>query len=162
MEQRELLNKLKYLINKKKGFDEICSELQLEPYQVYGLAEMLKMEGMNIMIEENSIVKSTFIPQRDEVYQIGPTESQTLMLLSDTHLGSKYDRLDILRRVYEEAEARGISTVFHAGDISDGYYPHRPNHVYELRAVGADQQTDYIVNKYPHIEGIDTYFITGN
>ena len=57
--QKELLNKLKYLINKKKSFKVICEELELEPYQIYGLAELLKMDGFAIDIQPENIVKIT-------------------------------------------------------------------------------------------------------
>lgn len=160
--QKELLNKLKYLINKKKSFKVICEELELEPYQIYGLAELLKMDGFAIDIQPENIVKITQPVPKTEVYKIPETTSTDLLLISDTHLGSKCDRLDLINAAYQEAEKRGITTVLHAGDISDGFYPNRAQQLYELRTIGADQTTDYIVNKYPYIEGINTYFISGN
>lgn len=160
--QKELLSKLKYLINKKKSFQAICEELQLEPYQIYGLAELLKMEGFAIDIQPESLVKITQPVPKAGIYEIPKTSPTDLLLISDTHLGSKCDRLDLINAAYQEAAKREITTVLHAGDISDGYYPNRPQQLYELRAIGADQTTDYIVNKYPHIDGIDTYFIAGN
>lgn len=160
--QKELLNKLKYLIKKKKSFSAICEELQLEPYQIYGLAELLKMDGMAIDIQENSITRITQPIPRKGVYEIPETSPSDLLFISDTHLGSKCDRLDLITAAYQEAERRGIQTVLHVGDISDGYYPNRPQQLYELRTIGADQTTDYIINKYPYIDGIDTYFIAGN
>ena len=46
--------------------------------------------------------------------------------------------------------------------LTDGCYPNRSNHQYELRAHGADEQLDYVVNKYPCQSGIKTLFIGGN
>lgn len=160
--KREILGKLKYLINKKKSFSVICEELQLEPYEIYGLAELLRMDGFAIDIQPESIVKIKQPVPRPGVYEIPKTDPSDLLLISDTHLGSTHDRLDLISAAYKEAEQRGIKTVLHAGDISDGYYPNRPQQVYELRTIGADQTTDYIVDKYPYIKGIDTYFIAGN
>ena len=160
--QKEIMNKLKYLINKKKSFSAICEELGLQPYEIYGLAELLKMDGMAIDIREGEISKISQPIPRTGIYEIPKTTSSDLLLVSDTHLGSKCDRLDLLNAAYQEAANRGITTVLHAGDISDGYYPNRPQQLYELKTIGADQTTDYIVDKYPHIDGIDTYFIAGN
>jgi len=160
--QKELLGKLKYMINKKRSFEDICNELELQPYEVYGLAQLLKQQGMNLVIEEGSITKSNFVPRNEDVTIIKPTETQALLFVSDTHLGSKYDRVDLLKKAYKIASDRGIKTVLHVGDMTDGCYPNRANQVYELRAHGADEQTDYVVQNYPYVQGMDTYFITGN
>jgi len=63
--------------------------------------------------------------------------------------------------VYDECVRRGITTVLHCGDITDGQ-SHRPEHLYELFAFGADEQAEYVASMYPRREGITTYFITGN
>lgn len=46
--------------------------------------------------------------------------------------------------------------------LTDGNYPNRPNHTYELRAHGVEEQLEYVVEKYPSKSGIKTMFITGN
>lgn len=46
--------------------------------------------------------------------------------------------------------------------LTDGNYPNRPNHTYELKAHGIEEQLDYVVHKYPKVSGIKTYFIGGN
>ena len=45
METKELCNKIKYLVKKKKGFIEICNELQLKDYEVIGLIGLMKQDG---------------------------------------------------------------------------------------------------------------------
>lgn len=83
-------------------------------------------------------------------------------LMSDTHLCNKKQQLTYLNQFYDECAARGVHTVYHAGDISDGFYKNRPDHIFELLKIGFDEQADYIVEKYPHRDGIVTKFITGN
>ena len=46
--------------------------------------------------------------------------------------------------------------------MTDGNYPNRPNHTYELRAHGVEEQLEYVIEKYPCKSGIKTIFITGN
>ena len=43
--EKETINKIKYLINKKKTLKEICEELELKDYEVIGLVELMKQDG---------------------------------------------------------------------------------------------------------------------
>ena len=82
--------------------------------------------------------------------------------ISDTHLCNEGQQLNMINKVYEEAHKRDIKTVLHFGDITDGDYQNRPDHRYELFRLGASRQINYVVDNYPYVEGINTYFITGN
>ena len=84
------------------------------------------------------------------------------MVISDSHMGSIYELVDYLVFVYKEAKKRGITEVYHIGDISDGYYTNRPEQIYSLKCIGFDAQVDNIIANYPKEEGITTYFILGN
>lgn len=81
-------------------------------------------------------------------------------LVSDTHLAAREERLAELHNQYDLFQAEGITTVFHAGNIVDGYLPRiNRESVYETTA---DGQADYVIEHYPKREGITTYFITGD
>jgi len=82
-------------------------------------------------------------------------------VVSDSHLGSVYDNVPLLKAAYDVFDREGITKVFHAGDICDGEHM-RQGHEYELRVVGFDKQCEYVVNEYPHREGIETIFLCGN
>jgi len=82
--------------------------------------------------------------------------------VSDTHLCNKWQQLTFLHELYDRFQAEGIKTVYHSGDITDGYYKKRPAHVYELFKIGADEQADYVISAYPSRQGITTKFISGN
>jgi predicted phosphodiesterase len=85
-------------------------------------------------------------------------------IVSDTHLCNKDQQLTFLNKLYDIFKEQGLDKVYHAGDITDGYYRNRPGHIYELipGCIGADEQTEYVVKSYPQREGIETYFIDGN
>lgn len=158
----ELIEKLKeYLIKKKNPYvKNIAKDLGIEEYEVYGLVEMLKREGYLFDIIEGKVEKIKPLKETG-VYQIpNNMEHLKLLLISDTHLGSKYDRLDILRYLYQEAEDRGINYVLHSGDLTEGYSG-RPQQLYELRECSYTGQRDYVVEKYPKSE-IPTILIAGN
>lgn len=99
----------------------------------------------------------------DTVHDLGwyDGEKVELGLISDTHLGSKYQQLAHLIRAYNYFKKRGIKDVLHGGDLCDGYRVYRGQE-HEVFLHGADAQVDYAVEKYPRVGGITTHIITGN
>ena len=115
--EKEIINKIKYLINKKKTLKEICEELELKDYEVIGLVELMKQDGELLDYVNGEIVKLKKPTQNNDIYELpNNIEHLNLLLISDTHLCSKYDRLDILNYLYDKAEDRGIKYVLHCGD----------------------------------------------
>lgn len=163
MDEKAILGKLKYLINKRRTLENIMKELDLKEYEVLGFVELLRQEGYKVKFEDGKFeFEKNVLQTTPGVYEMPVGERKKLMLVSDTHLGSKYDRLDILRYLYDKAEEEEIDTILHCGDLVEGTYHNRPNHEYEVRAHGVDEQLEYVVNKYPYKEGIRTLFIGGN
>ena len=159
--EKEIINKLKYLINKGKSLKDICSELELKDYEVVGLITMLKNDGWLVDYINGEIVKLKRPIKDNDVYQI-PNEREhlKLLLISDTHLCNKADRLDILRYLYSKAEDEEVKHILHSGDFTDGK-SNRPEQIYELRECSYEGQIDYCVEKYPQFSG-KTYVIQGN
>ena len=158
----EILNKVINSINKNKDIDTIAKELGLEIYQVYGLIQELINQGYLYEIRNGEVIKLSKPTKTDDVYSVPSNlEKLKLLLLSDTHLCSKYDRLDILRYLYSKASEKGVSCVLHSGDFTDGR-SNRPEQVYELKEASYQGQVDYCVEKYPKADGIKTYVIQGN
>lgn len=161
MKTKELCNKIKYLVKKKKGFIEICNELQLKDYEVIGLIGLMKQDGELIDYVNGELVRLKTPPEINDIYQVEASSSHIpLLLISDTHLCSKYDRLDILRYLYAKADERGVKHILHSGDFTDGR-SNRPEHIYELREPSYEGQVEYCVEKYPTFSG-KTYVISGN
>lgn len=157
----EINGKIKYLVNKNKSFSEICDELGLKDYELVGLVELMKSDGELIDYIDGNIVKLKKPIKRNDVYEVKHNlETLKMLLISDTHLCSKYDRLDILRYLYQKAEDLGVKYVLHSGDFTDGK-SNRPEHIYELREPSFQGQVDYCVDKYPRFSG-KTFVIQGN
>ena len=158
---QELKNKLKYLINKRKDFATICNELQLKDYEVVGLIELMKQDGELIDYLNGQIIKLKKPIQNNGIYEI-PNNLQhiKLLLISDTHLASKFDRVDILRYLYAKAEDNNVNYILHSGDLTDGLSG-RPQQLYDLKEVSYTGQRDYVIDKYPK-SNIPTYLIAGN
>ena len=161
METKELCEKIKILLKKKKSFVDICKELQLKDYEAIGLVNLMKQDGELIDYVNGELVRLKTPPNTNDVYQVSTNSTHIpLLLISDTHLCSKYDRLDILRYLYDKAEDRGIKYILHSGDFTDGR-SNRPEHIYELKETSYEGQVDYCVDKYPTFSG-KTYVISGN
>ena len=130
----ELLDKLKeYLMKKKNPYiSSIVKELGIQEYEVYGLVELLKRQGYLFDVINGKIVKIKPIKETG-IYQIpNNLEHLKLLLISDTHLASKHDRLDILRYLYQEAEDKKVNYILHSGDLTEGLSG-RPQQLYDLK-----------------------------
>ena len=115
--EKELKNKLKYLINKKKDFATICQELELKDYEVIGLIELMKKDGELLDYVNGEIVKLRKPIENFGVYSIPDnTHHLSLLMISDTHICNRADRIDILNYLYDKAESKGIKYVLHCGD----------------------------------------------
>lgn len=81
-------------------------------------------------------------------------------LVSDTHLCCKEAREPELQNMYDLFVKEGITTVFHAGNIIDGYIPRINGDSAFCTTI--DSQSQYVVDNYPARKGLKTYFITGD
>lgn len=80
-------------------------------------------------------------------------------LVSDTHLGSKHERLDVLAELYNIFAGEGVKHVFHAGNWVEG--ESRLNR-HDIRIYGLEAQLNYFVENYPAKDGIRTYYVAGD
>ncbi len=81
-------------------------------------------------------------------------------LVADTHLCCREERLDALNAQYDLFEREGITQVFHAGNIVDGFCARiNGSSVFES---SVDGQATYCARHYPSRPGIVTHYITGN
>ena len=117
-----------------------------------------------VLTDQNSILKKQLSeanrPQKIDIHQFSGSEI-TIGYLSDTHLGSLYERPHFVKAAYEIFRKEGIKNVYHSGDMCDGEKMHRGQE-YEIKYQGADAQIKNVIKIYPHIKGIKTFFITGN
>jgi len=81
-------------------------------------------------------------------------------VVSDTHLGSKFEALNELHTFYKRCIDDGCEFMVNAGDITDGSAAMHKGFLYELNHLGADDQIDHVLNNYP--SGIKTYYCQGN
>lgn len=124
----------------------------------------LRANGINIS-ERNGIFaiertqQPAFIRGAHVTIETDASNLFTFGFVTDSHLGSKYARLDVLNDLYDRFAARGIKTVFNAGNWIDGEA--RFNR-HDLIVHGMDAQLDFLARHYPRRAGISTYAVAGD
>ena len=124
--------------------------------------ELLAKEGKNIRIAGNGFSVGTDIPKAaptviDSQHTVGKTIR--FGFVSDNHLCSRYERLDVLNALYDIYKKEGITTVYNGGNMIDGEANFNK---FDIHTYGLEGQVDYLVQKYPQRDGIKTLFITGD
>lgn len=154
-------------IKNGEELSELLKRLDMSELRFGGLIEEFIAHGYDITTKEadgkiiiskkrKNSQKQKMKPNTDELIKISET------WISDTHLCNEAQQLHMINKIYEETAKRGIKTVRHFGDISDGDYQIRPEHRYELFRLGLKRQLDYIVRYWPKVDGIKTILIDGN
>ncbi len=162
----ETKEKLLKLIKKEKSIENVAEVLDITTVQALGLVNLLKEDGYNI-VEQRKDDGVYLLNQGESRDSITSKDFQTtnnefkFLLISDTRLGSKYQQLTVLNNLYQIADNLGIDTVIHCGNLSAGLYSIKSPYADTNFIDDTQGQIDYIVDNYPYIEGITTYFITG-
>jgi len=80
-------------------------------------------------------------------------------VLGDNHFGSKHERVDVVKALYDRYEEEGITEVFHTGNWIEGEF--RMNK-HDIKVFGMDNQIQYFLENYPQKKGMTTYFVAGD
>ena len=140
----------------------VSNKFNVAPIQIQNVVESLQKEGKLIDIRDGKVLHLSELP----AYQVIKIDIQPFFgtkarfgVVSDTHLNSKYERLDVLNALYDMFEREGIKTVLHAGNIIDGFC--RLNQ-FDVWNSGVDEQIGYLIKNYPIRKDFVTHFITAN
>lgn len=132
-------------------------EISKEDEKKLGLVKNLSSKQIEEILYHNTIAKNT-----DKVSIVTEEIWHALFgAIGDTHFGSKHTDYEWLHKYYDKCKERWVKTVLHAGDLVDwiGVYKW---HNFELAKHWADDQLKDVVDNYPKIDWIDTYYIGGN
>ncbi|MCI9279629.1 MAG: hypothetical protein HFJ02_02370 [Bacilli bacterium] len=88
------------------------------------------------------------------------TINESIGLISDTHIGSKDENFEYIKKTYDFFYQKGISKVLHTGDLFDGLCEHQ--NIYEKSKKNAicQSQLDHLLKEYPG--GFENFIILGN
>lgn len=144
------------------SLEHLATASGLSQGQVLDALHSLQRSGSNVRnfgeqwsLEQQPAVSTedatAYVSRADGTYRFG--------FLGDTHLCSKYARLDVLTDLYRRFKAAGVDRVFHAGNWIDGEARFNK---YDLLIHGMDRQVQYLAEHYPLIKGVTTYSVAGD
>lgn len=144
------------------SFHELCDKLDLSPSKTKEAIEEARDNGIDIRVENDHVGLSKPEPD-NRVHTVGipPVigKRQTVGVISDTHLGSKYCLRDQLKDFVHHAYSQGVREILHPGDVLDGCYRHG---VWEVSHSGLDDQAQDLFEVLPKLPGLSYHAITGN
>ena len=162
------INKIFRYMKNGMSIETFMDKFNLSSDELTGIVELCKIYGKDIAIVsdgETLVFKknSARIPTTSKLdINDNKLNHNQICVVSDTHFGSIHNQLHLLNDIYQEAYNRGIQTVLHVGDLVDGNYPNRPENPRQQFLHGFDEQAGYVVDMYPEIDGMNTYYILGS
>jgi len=141
----------------------LCTKHRITDVTLEIILEDLRDEGYQITDVNNKyrICKDIIHKENIHTHDWQGNKIIRFGIVSDNHLGSKWQQITHLNTLYDIYSKEGIDTVYNAGDLTEGVNM-RQGHEYEVFKHGSDEQADYVVVNYPKRIGIVTKFITGN
>lgn len=155
----------KILLTERKPriLEELAEQLGVGVDIISATIDTLKKDGYGVTRTGDLFVRS-MTPTNGEATNLSHRFDKKHLhfgIVSDTHMSSKHERLDALHAMYDRFKEEGVTTVFHAGDITDGVGVYR-GHENEIKHHNQTDQIQHVIDNYPRHEGIKTYHITGN
>jgi len=153
---------IKLLTKGSFTIEELSNRTGLIPRDIRGKIKELEDKKYNIHYKDNKVELTKEIkPGNTKKLNIDYWKGDNLKIgfVSDTHLCSKFERLDELNLIYDVFADEGIELVYHGGNYIDGECRFNK---FDIHTIGMTPQVDYFVKNYPQREGILTKFIAGD
>lgn len=144
------------------SYEELSDVLDVGVGKIKRAIEELREHGHNIKIDGGTILFGYGIDKKDPTtLNIKKMSKNTYKFgaCGDNHMGSKYERMDVLNALYDEYERQGITTVFNTGNWIDGEARFNKT---DIHTFGMGNQIDYFIKNYPQRKGVKTYFVSGD
>jgi len=156
----ETIRKILELIDNGLSFNEISDILNLNCDELYRHIMMIINEGYNLTRKYYYDGNIKYKLNREQVNDdkiaiITPHDLRKIefLIISDIHLSSCKERLDILNKAYDYCIVNNIHLILVVGDVIDGhlgYLPKINNTSYE--------QVDYCIKTYPYDKSIINFW----
>ncbi len=157
---KEPLYRMLLASRKLLSLTELCDHFDVGPTRLQDALASLHADGKNVQLNGDGFELSREIPRatKPTIVDLSATASHTFGVTADNHLGSKYERMDILEGLFDVWQARGVKTVYQLGNMIEGERHSKTDiHTHTLQG-----QVDYFVKTWPRRPGITTCFVTGD
>lgn len=156
------------MIEENKSLNEITNNLELSNKELYNKLLYLRNSGINIyrkyLYDGNihyGLIKNfniDRIPKPETRITLDKTQLNfKAIVISDLHIGSKKERLDLLEIVYEYCIKNNINIILNCGDLVDGLY-----HVNNASTEMAYEEVTKMLEKHPYDKNILNFICLGN
>lgn len=147
------------LIKTGQTLDQLCDRLDRGSSTVLRWISELQHQGYNIVqYGKQYVLQRAVLPAEKTTQAHVDGLSVKIGVVSDTHLGGKYQQLSRLKEFYHICDESGVEDIFHAGDLVAGLHHRHDIFLHELQ-----DQIDYAVENYPRRkDGKKTKVISGN
>ena len=161
---KEINNKkiLKFINDQARTIIEVANAFGISPRMAEEIIEELRAESYIIHKEGNVVVSDKSIKKQDNItIDIEKHGCNEIIFggVADTHIGSKYERLDVLNSIYDRFEKEGVTQVYHGGNWIDGETKFNKTDIYSH---GLGNQVSNFIEKYPQRNGITNYILSGD
>ena len=163
--ERDLNKPARDLLRKKpSSLEEIAAALTISKGQALDLVDQLKADGLNVQSDgDRYSIETALEPaftRSDRFRHVSDAHNRFKFgVVADSHMGSKYERMDALNDIYDRFEREGITHVYHCGNWIEGEA--RFNRT-DTKVHGMGNHIDYLVQGYPKRRGMITYAVTGD
>lgn len=153
----------KAIKNKRASVIELANLFGISPKMVVGAVQELRDEGTIVDVLDDTLQLATTIPPTEKPLVIDFKKHKEVEypigFVADNHIGSKYERLDVLEALYDRFAEYGVETVYQGGNMIDGECRFNK---YDIYVHGVNDQVKNFVQKFPSRKGIITKFVTGD
>ena len=165
------MEQLLTLIENGKTINEISTIMNLSFKQIYNLITILENKGMTFQRKYYSDGTMLYILKKDLCFKnnhgnslvekaiiTSPKETEfKAAIISDLHIGSTYERPDLLDKIYDFCIKKGIHVIIITGDIIDGI-TFGLDHLHDNHF----DQLEHFLKVYPFDRNIINVDILGN
>jgi len=168
--EKEILDYLKDVLVKGSTVENICTELEISDFALYGYISKLKDQEIIVKVYEKSDkieIKINNNPDLSKQYTYKIEEdldtNTKIGVISDLRFGSKYEQISKLNDMYRKFAKDGVKYVIVTGNLLEGKYTARKEEMFgnSLLFNTGVAQADHLIEYFPKVEGIQTLFITG-
>jgi hypothetical protein len=158
------LDELRRLLkNSTMSVGNLADYFSVPPKGIRTALDMLRADHIMVEVQDDMASICTDLRAGQEVRSIDMSKYKSVEIpmgfIADTHLGSKYERLDVLESLYDRFAEYGVQDVYHGGNWIEGEARFNRQ---DIVAHGIGGQVAYFCRNYPARPGIKTHIISGD
>lgn len=141
---------------------DLCRQLDISVKDIEEVIVELEEEGYDIEVEDHT-VNRTFVPppgfQQHLFSRVKKSKTIKFGLFSDSHYGNIHSRQDVIEAAYDHFAAEGIETVYHCGNLIDGYHQRINHNELHPDCFDLEGQLARVAELLPKKKGITTNYL---